>query len=1069
MNEHKHGYVSLILHAHLPYVRHLDRDDYMEERWFFEAMTETYLPLLDVFERLAEGGVGFRIAMTMSPTLLALMEDPLMQIRYEAHLRKLLGLARSEIERTAQDEAIQPVATMYAAKLQQFLLLYDRYDRNLIGQFRALQEQGMLDILTCAATHAFLPLIKNMEAIDAQIATAVADYKRHFGCAPRGIWLPECGYAEHIDDVLKAHGIQYFIVDAHGLRFAKPTPVRDLAAPIATANGIHAFARDPESSQQVWSSHEGYPGDHDYREYYRDIGWDLGWDDAEEWEYIRPHVLSNGDRIHTGIKYYRITGVGTDKQPYNVDWAAHKVRMHAAHFADCRERQLAHYAGSIDRKPIVVCPYDAELFGHWWYEGPAWIEALCREFDRRGGPVRLATPGDYIAEYPESQQAQIPFCSWGRDGYADVWLQGNNDWIYRHLHYAEDRLIQAATEMIDRHEEPYVETGDDASYNVSIGGKAAFGARPFSEPGFSIGLHDEATDRSERLGDRRDAALEATETAMGAAERLLGQAARELMLAQSSDWAFILDAGTVPSYAARRTERHLLQLHELLDMAADPDRFDAQRLAAIESQAPCFPGVNWRLYRRKAEGTGEAVHRLHTAQRGADTRAEASRPASAAADNEHSAAAGERSRRSGGSIVGAESSAAAPAPKSSSHRILMLAWEFPPLVVGGLARSVYDLSRHLARQGCDVHVITGEAPNAPAYELMNGVHVHRVSVLRTVTSIDFFDWVFQMNAAFTDCAISLIDRLKLRFDIIHAHDWLVYYAARELKMTYDVPLVATIHATENGRNHGNLHNELQHRIHSLEWELTYEASRVIVCSRSMRRELVHLFQLPEDKLDIIPNGVDLGASSADRPAADAYPFHRSEYAAPEESIIFYIGRLVHEKGVHVLLEAMSSVLERHPAAKLVIAGTGPMKQALMDQAATLPSGKVMFTGFISDAVRNELLAAADVCVFPSLYEPFGIVALEAMQSGTPLVVSDTGGLSEIIDHAVDGYKALPGHVESLAWHLSEMLANRPLAEQMAARAKDKVNAHYDWNAIAVRTLQIYEGVKVHESSHYGRG
>ncbi|CAH0117937.1 D-inositol-3-phosphate glycosyltransferase [Paenibacillus sp. CECT 9249] len=969
MNLTAQGYVSLLLHAHLPYVRHLDRDDYMEERWFYEAMTETYLPLIDLFGRLTRDGIPFRLTMSMSPTLLAMMEDPLMQNRYEAHLRKLIRLAEMEIERNADEASILPVAAMYYEKLSHYASLYRDCGRDIIAPFREYQDAGALEIIACAATHAFLPLLKHPESIEAQIALGAAEYERHFRRKPIGIWLPECGYTREISAILHKYGIRYFIADHHALEHARPQPKRGMNSPVMTQEGVHVFARDPESSRQVWSSREGYPGDPDYREYYRDIGFDLGWRDAEEWEYIKPFLLSDGQRIHTGLKYYRVTGDSQPKQPYVEHRARRKAETHARHFLECRERQIGSGTSSLDRKPIVLCPYDAELFGHWWYEGPLWIEALFRELERRPYTVAMVSPSDYLRIYPESETADIPFSSWGRGGYAEVWLQEDNDWIYRHLHRAEERLGQTASR-------------------------------------------------------RRNELWGYPETA----ERILNQAVRELMLAQSSDWAFIIDSKTVPSYAVKRTSLHIANVHRLLDMI-DSGIYEQEALEEMERAFPCFPAADYRMYlpeELRQDGDEAGILRPPSFGKG---------PAA---------------------IVSDPGDEGMTAPRSAVLRktVLMLAWEFPPLIVGGLARAVYDLSRHLVSEHADVHVITRDTPEAPAYETMEGIHVHRVRILQTATDIDFMDWVFQLNAAIADCAMELIAQ-GCRFDFIHAHDWLVYYAAADLKGATGLPLIATIHATEHGRNHGNIHTDIQRRIHELERQLAEEADRVIVCSQAMVKEIMELFALPRHKLTLIPNGVDAGAVAD---AADSASF-RLRYAQPHERLLFYVGRLVYEKGVHVLIEAMPAILQHCPETKLVIAGTGPMKRELVDLAGRLGLERhIIFTGFILDDERNGLLQAADVCVFPSLYEPFGIVALEAMQSGTPVVVSDTGGFAELIEHGVDGFKALPGHRESLAWHITEMLLNGERAASMAAAAQRKVKRSYHWQSIAVTTRQVYEGV-----------
>ncbi|WP_066637089.1 glycosyltransferase family 4 protein [Desulfolucanica intricata] len=384
-------------------------------------------------------------------------------------------------------------------------------------------------------------------------------------------------------------------------------------------------------------------------------------------------------------------------------------------------------------------------------------------------------------------------------------------------------------------------------------------------------------------------------------------------------------------------------------------------------------------------------------------------------------------------------------------RVVMLSWEYPPKSVGGLAQHVYDLTSALIKEEVEVFLITCGSPGAPEYEQVNGVHVHRVHPYQ-VSSPDFVTWVMQLNVAMLERAIPLVNDLQ-GVHVLHAHDWLVAYTARALKHAYQLPMVATIHATEYGRNHG-LHNDIQRHISDIEWWLNYEAWRVICCSHYMENELRRVFQIPQDKLKVIPNGVN--------PESFMYKeqgFSRDTYAAPDEKIIFYVGRLVREKGVQVLLDAAPDILTREPKVKFIIAGKGPHEGALREQVNQMGiANRVYFTGYISDQVRNALYHWADVAVFPSLYEPFGIVALEAMAARTPVVVSDTGGLSEIVVHGVDGLKAYTGNSRSLADNIVPILRQPQLANTLVENAYRKVLRDFGWRKIAGQTKTIYEEV-----------
>lgn len=1003
------GCVALVLHAHLPYVRHNEQAERLEERWFYEAMTETYLPLLDMFDRLERDRVPYRLTMTLTPTLLAMMDDPLMQLRYERYLSRSVELAQSEIARTAQQPELQAVADMYAKHWSYLLQRFRDWERSIIPQFKRHYEAGHLELMTCALTHAFLPFLKHTSLAQAQIEYGMREHERHFGVRPDGIWLPECAYAPHLSKLLQHSGIRYFIVDQHALQHAEPMPVNDTFVPIATEDGVYAFPRDAMSSHQVWSSHEGYPGDPDYREYYRDIGFDLGWYDEDEWNYIKPHLLADGARINTGLKYYRITGSNGEKQPYCPEWARARTVEHARHFIHSRIQQLRLAKDNVNGIPIVLCPYDAELFGHWWYEGPQWIEAVFREWNEMqelgNQTLSFVSPLDYVNAVPHVQQAAMSMSSWGRGGYAEVWLQEKNDWIYKLLHKAEEELFT----VLQRH-------ANDWGYS-------------------------------------------------NIRERLANQSIRELMLAAASDWAFILDADTVPSYAIERTNHHLERCRTLLHML-EYGIYNLTELEKFEADTPCFPTLDYRvlLHAMKNEPTRANNKHSSTITSSSDHQLMLSSlfsyirkqlpvtPAHQDANDRNS-----HTENSAG----------------KKKRILMLAWEFPPLVIGGLSRAVYDLSRYLVKRDCEIHIVTREVPDTPLYEKMDGIHVHRVPLAPSMTEIGFMDWIFQMNASFTICTDALITE-GIHFDFIHAHDWLVYLAAQDLKEAYQLPLVVTIHATEHGRNHGAIHTDMQQRIHEMEYELTQKAEHVIVCSQAMKREVERIFDLPPMKVSVIPNGVE--CVSTNSPTAhdhssdptslpvrhtniDSVRAFRSTIAKPEDKIVFFIGRLVYEKGVQVLLSSLKLVQERIPNVKLVIAGAGPMASELKRLTAELGlSHCVHFTGFVNDEERDLLFDITDVSVFPSLYEPFGIVALEAMGRGVPIVVSDTGGLAEIIDHNQDGYKALCGHTESLAWHITDLLLHPDKAEQFAKQAYRKVTTLYDWDAISLSTRHVYEGV-----------
>ncbi len=278
------GYLCLVLHCHLPYVRHPEHEHFLEENWLFEAITDTYIPLLRVMNGLVRDGVDFRLTATLSPPLISMLRGPLLISRYERHLNRLIELASKEVHRTASQPEFHRLATMYLERfLQTRHAFTQEYGRDLVSAFGHIQDLGKLEIITCGATHGFLPLLNVVpSAVRAQVRVAVAHYEETFGRPPHGIWLPECGYYPGLDEVLRDAGLQFFFTESHGLLYADPRPRYGVHAPVFCPTGVAAFARDLDSSKQVWSAEEGYPGDPAYRDYYRDIGWDLDYD------YIKP-------------------------------------------------------------------------------------------------------------------------------------------------------------------------------------------------------------------------------------------------------------------------------------------------------------------------------------------------------------------------------------------------------------------------------------------------------------------------------------------------------------------------------------------------------------------------------------------------------------------------------------------------------------------------------------------------------------------------------------------------------------------------------------------------------------
>lgn len=385
---------------------------------------------------------------------------------------------------------------------------------------------------------------------------------------------------------------------------------------------------------------------------------------------------------------------------------------------------------------------------------------------------------------------------------------------------------------------------------------------------------------------------------------------------------------------------------------------------------------------------------------------------------------------------------------------MLLTWEFPPRVIGGISPHVFYLSKSLAKNGVKVHVVTCDFPDAPGRETLDGVEVYRIDSYKN-PSPDFATWVYLMNLNMQKEAAAIAAGLEEKIDVFHAHDWLVATAGIGLKHVFRKPLLVTMHSTEIGRRDG-LHTSAEKMIAETEAWLTYEAWRVICCSQYMVSHVKWAFGLPEDKLVMAPNGVNMQVYEIAR-KQDLKSF-RTAFASPEEKIVLFVGRLVYEKGAHVLINAIPKILDKVNA-KFVIVGSGYMK----DQLSTIVRNmglehKVIFTGFVDEEMLLKLQCCADVSVVPSLFEPFGIVALEAMAAKSPVVVSDTGGLGEIVDHDVTGVKVYPNNPDSLAWGVTRVLVDEAYRNSIRESAFKRIQEKYDWDKIAEQTKGIYQGV-----------
>jgi 1,4-alpha-glucan branching enzyme len=1022
------GYLALVLHAHLPFVRHQEHEQFLEENWLFEAITETYVPLFLVLERLIEEGVDFRLTFTLTPTLASMLLDPLLQSRYLRKLDKTIELAEREIERTRDLPAFHPLARMYHDLLTEVRDAFvTRYDKNLVSGFQRFQQTGKVEVIGSAATHGFLPLLSvNESAVRAQIGVGVRHYQQIFGRTPRGFWLPECGYYPGLDRLLVKQGVRYTILETHGVTRADHRPRYGVFAPIVCPSGLAVFGRDPDSSRQVWSSSVGYPGDFDYREFYRDIGHDL------DMPYVAPYIHPDGIRTDTGIKYYRITGKGEHKEPYVPEWAERKAAMHAEHFLSERIRQVQELSPGMDRPPLVVAPYDAELFGHWWFEGPRWLDYLIRKiaFDQQA--LRLTTLSEYLEEWPENQVATPSLSSWGNNGFNEVWLNGENDWAYRHLHF-----------------------GAETMENL-------------------VAAHPQA------------AGLEA---------RALNQAARELLLAQASDWTFMINAGAMEEYATARTKSHLLRLHRLAGQI-ESGVIDEAGLETLESQDNLFASV-------------PAAREFASA-----ARAEPVAP-----------------------------SAAISRPLPQQLKIVMACPEIVPFAkTGGLADMVASLAAALGGLGHQVSLIMpayraalehGRAMRETGLRLqvpLDGVR-EEATVLATTLGphipVYFIgaDRYFDRPALYGTSGGDYPDNAR-RFvffargvlellrhlgapHVLHAHDWQTALAIAFLKAQPErYPGLATIRTAFTVHNLGyqglfppdqwpllNLdaslfgprHLEFYGKINFLKAGLVF-ADAITTVSPTYAREIQtaeygfgldgvlrercsHLFG--------ILNGADYDVWNprTDRWIVHAYgPADVSGKQAckaelqkifglpidPKVPLLGSVSRLASQKGFDLIEAAAVELMQRDLQFVLVGSGDQHYQEIFRALAGRYP-GKLAAKIAFDERLAHQVEAGADMFLMPSRYEPSGLNQLYSLKYGTIPIVRATGGLKDSVQEfdasgcSGTGFLFEPYESAAFLAAVDRALSAYRQQDQWSALMQNAMRADFSWTHSAGEYLRVFRG------------
>lgn len=511
------GHLALVLHGHLPFVRRLQAGS-LQEDWFHQAVLESYLPLLHHLQHSAEDPrQSPALSLSLSPTLLAMLADPLLCGRFPGWVTR-----RQRILEWAPPQHHHAAAHLNQ-QLEAMLAFWRQLEGRLIPAFQGLQRQGVLDLLTCGATHGYLPLLREpRSAVVAQLRVAVEHHRHHLGRAPLGIWLPECAYFEGLDRLMAAEGLRYAVLDAHGLLQALPRPRYGIYAPICSPGAVAFVGRDSTATLPVWSARDGYPGQACYREFYRDLGWDLPLEQLQEMAIPNARPL--------GLKLHAVGPPSCPlehKPPYAPEDAKFQVEADAEHYVQERVRQLRQLQSAMgSQPPLVVAPFDAELFGHWWYEGPQFLAALWREAPRH--QLGFTTLCRCLEDSPQLQLCRPAPSSWGQGGYHSYWLNDTNAWAIPLWHRCGLRMER----LVARH-----------------------------------GRHKQR-------------------------QHLLHQAARELLLLQSSDWSFILRSGTTTDLAREQIHRHVERFQELADALDSGQAPSPAWLKAVEAEDNLFPELN---------------------------------------------------------------------------------------------------------------------------------------------------------------------------------------------------------------------------------------------------------------------------------------------------------------------------------------------------------------------------------------------------------------------------------------------------------------------------------------------
>ncbi len=971
------GYLSLVLHAHLPYVRHPEHEQSLEERWLFEAISECYLPLIAILDQQYRDGIKGKITLGITPPLIAMLGDPFLQSRFFNHLNQLIELNSNEVVRLSQQEHFGETARFLLERYRGLRENYQRLGGDLLQAFRRIQERGQIELIASGATHGYLPFLKEFpESVHAQIQLGVESYQRAFGKHPRGFWIPECAYFEGLESYLKTYDLEYFFLETHGVRAALPRIEQAELAPLRCGNGLFAFGRDPITSQLVWSSEVGYPGHEDYREFHRDAGYVL------PNEVLGPLQAPPDGRAPVGLKYHRITGPTEVKEPYVRRYALERLNEHAQDFVDRLSSRLNGTFPKESIPPIFVAPYDAELFGHWWFEGPEWIDRVIRKIEQNSAGLEMVSPGEYLTRHPEQTTAQPVESSWGQGGFHAYWLNENNQSMREITREAHERLRD--------------------------------------------------------LAELLQGILNSDAYVVAAYSRLW----RQLLLLSASDWPFLVSSGTAGGYAQKRFQSHwerFQRLEELLllyseEIEKNPVSIRQMLktcLEEVDAMDGLFPWLDGTQFEPQKFSESERLRNPEMKKHIVFLSAEATPFAKAGGLGDVCGALPQALAAEGQDVT-----LILPAYGFLDREKFKMQtkWEGLSIFFEGAPKAFDVLEAESSHEGVRLLFV-----DFPWFFNREGIYVD------PQTGEEYHDSAARF-LFFSKACLESLCHLGQRVDVLHCHDHQTAMALGLLRIQYEghpvfeqTAGIFTLHNLGYQGTYGpdildkvEIHRDWYYPLSPFEFYGNVNlmkigislADKVNAVSERYAREVTEgpeagagLQEVLKDRgpdLVGILNGIDVEEWN---PATDPHlpeNFSVEDIAGKRECklrlleemglnpehvdsvpLIGMVTRLVDQKGLDIFQEALDQIMSL--GVDIVVLGTGlPKYHHFLEEAQNHYRGRIGVALQFDNGLAHRIEAGSDFFLMPSLYEPCGLNQMYSLRYGAIPIVRETGGLADTV-------------------------------------------------------------------------